>query len=296
EKMSHEELKAMFSRLEKNGTKVFVLMGNHDTGRTPYALLSDSVAEAEGISPMEAEELWMEYGYGEAVSKDPQSNSYLAAISDDIWLIALDTNNGSGGSVRKKTLAWMENALKMAEIKGKKVISATHQNLFIHNPRYTFGYQINNSSQVVSLYKKYGVSLNLSGHLHIQHIAEENGIVDISAESFSDWPLQYGIITINDDYSYTYCTKELDDQRLIMESLLAFDSSTESKFSTGIDDEKMLDLAKVLNREYFRGYVDDYDTDALEKWRNRDDLRMSGYIVSIAGDRNDYRTYSGRLK
>ena len=39
EKKSHEELKEKLSVLEKNGIKVFVLMGNHDTGNTtPYAL------------------------------------------------------------------------------------------------------------------------------------------------------------------------------------------------------------------------------------------------------------------
>ena len=296
---SHRELKELFSPLEEKGTKVFVLMGNHDTGRKPYALLSDSVIETEGISPMDAEELWMEFGYGEAVSKDNYSNSYLASISDDIWLLALDSNNGSGGSVRKKTLEWMENALKLAEAKGKKVISATHQNIFVHNPRYTFGYLINNSSQVISLYKKYGVSLSLSGHLHIQHIKEEDSIVEIAAEAFSDWPLQYGIIRIDDDYSYTYSTKELDDESLKDEALLTFDSSTENKFSPSLADEnyeRMVETAKTLNREYFRGYVEIIDEEALEMWRKLDDKKVSRYLTEIASDTKDHRTYSGILK
>ena len=56
EKKSHEELKDKLSILEKNGIKVFVLMGNHDTGNaTPYALYKDKVVETEGITAMEAE-------------------------------------------------------------------------------------------------------------------------------------------------------------------------------------------------------------------------------------------------
>ena len=85
EKKSHEELKDKLSILEKNGIKVFVLMGNHDTGNaTPYALYKDGVVETEGITAMEAEGLWMDFGYGEAVSKDPASNSYMAEVSDDL--------------------------------------------------------------------------------------------------------------------------------------------------------------------------------------------------------------------
>ena len=225
EKKSHEELKDKLSILEKNGIKVFVLMGNHDTGNaTPYALYKDKVVETEGITAMEAEELWMDFGYGEAVSKDPVSNSYMAEVSDNLWIMCIDSNNGSGGSVRSKTLTWMENALRVANIKEKKVITATHQNLFVHNPRYTFGYQINNSNKVVDILKKWGVKLNLSGHLHIQHITKESGITEIAQESFSDWPLQYGVIEIDDNGRYSYFTKEIGNKDLVDEAQFVFDS------------------------------------------------------------------------
>ena len=296
EKKSHEELKEKLSVLENNGIKVFVLSGNHDTGKTPYALYKDEVVETDGISPMEGEELWMDYGYGEAVSKDPASNSYLAAITDDIWILALDSNNGSGGNVRTKTLTWMENALKMATIKEKKVISATHQNLFIHNPRYTFGYQINNSSKVTGILSKYGVRLNLSGHLHIQHITESNGITEIAAESFSDWPLQYGIIEIGKDGTYSYHTKELGNKELVKEAQLTFDSSTAFKFTGSLDNEnteRMREVAMQLNREYFRGKVDDFDKEALSMWG--EEQRMTKYLNEIASDNKDHRTKEGRI-
>ena len=296
EKKSHEELKEKFSVLKDNGIKVLVLMGNHDTLSSPYALYSDKVIATEGISPIDAEELWMDYGYGIAISQDPVSNSYMAKITDDIWIMCIDSNNGSSGSVRSKTLTWMENALKMATIKEKKVILATHQNLFVHNPRYTFGYQINNSNKVVDILKKYGVKLNLSGHLHIQHITKESGITEIAAESFSDWPLQYGIIEIDDKGAYTYRTKEIDDEELKNEALLAFDSSTAYKFTRDIESEdidEMAFIAQKLNREYFRGKVDDYDNSALSLWD--ESLKMTSYLKTIANDTSDYRESEGNI-
>ena len=297
EKKSHEELKDKLSILEKNGIKVFVLMGNHDTGNaTPYALYKDGVVETEGITAMEAEELWMDFGYGEAVSKDPVSNSYMAEVSDNLWIMCIDSNNGSGGSVRSKTLTWMENALRVANIKEKKVITATHQNLFVHNPRYTFGYQINNSNKVVDILKKWGVKLNLSGHLHIQHITKESGITEIAQESFSDWPLQYGVIEIDDNGRYSYFTKEIGNKDLVDEAQFVFDSSTQYKFTNNIESEnkdKMTEVATVLNREYFRGKVDDYNKDALALWD--ESYRMTSYLNLIANDTRDYRSVEGSL-
>ena len=297
EKKSHEELKDKLSILEKNGIKVFVLMGNHDTGNaTPYALYKDGVVETEGITAMEAEELWMDFGYGEAVSKDPVSNSYMAEVSDNLWIMCIDSNNGSGGSVRSKTLTWIENALRVANIKEKKVITATHQNLFVHNPRYTFGYQINNSNKVVDILKKWGVKLNLSGHLHIQHITKESGITEIAQESFSDWPLQYGVIEIDDKGRYSYFTKEIGNKDLVDEAQFVFDSSTQYKFTNNIESEnkdKMTEVATVLNREYFRGKVDDYNKDALALWD--ENYRMTSYLNLIANDTRDYRSVEGSL-
>ena len=297
EKKSHEELKDKLSILEKNGIKVFVLMGNHDTGNaTPYALYKDGVVETEGITAMEAEGLWMDFGYGEAVSKDPVSNSYMAEVSDNLWIMCIDSNNGSGGSVRSKTLTWMENALRVANIKEKKVITATHQNLFVHNPRYTFGYQINNSNKVVDILKKWGVKLNLSGHLHIQHITKESGITEIAQESFSDWPLQYGVIEIDDNGRYSYFTKEIGNKDLVDEAQFVFDSSTQYKFTNNIESEnkdKMTEVATVLNREYFRGKVDDYNKDALALWD--ESYRMTSYLNLIANDTRDYRSVEGSL-
>ena len=297
EKKSHEELKDKLSILEKNGIKVFVLMGNHDTGNaTPYALYKDKVVETEGITAMEAEELWMDFGYGEAVSKDPVSNSYMAEVSDNLWIMCIDSNNGSGGSVRSKTLTWIENALRVANIKEKKVITATHQNLFVHNPRYTFGYQINNSNKVVDILKKWGVKLNLSGHLHIQHITKESGITEIAQESFSDWPLQYGVIEIDVNGRYSYFTKEIGNKDLMDEAQFVFDSSTQYKFTNNIESEnkdKMTEVATVLNREYFRGKVDDYNKDALALWD--ESYRMTSYLNLIANDTRDYRSVEGSL-
>ena len=126
-------------------------------------------------------------------------------------------------------------------------------------------------------------------------------MVEIAAESFSDWPLQYGILEINDDFSYSYSTKEIDDERLKSEALLTFDLSTKSKVEgklEGMEDETkeaMLDTALRLNREYFRGYVEDKEDPGLELWLLRPELSLTSYFSFIASDNSDYRKVEGNL-
>lgn len=291
EKKSHEEMKAMFSILEESGIDVYVIMGNHDTATKPYALFEDGARETEGTTPMEGENLWLDFGYGDAINRDPLSSSYITELFPGLYLLAVDSNNGSGGTVRKGTLSWMDEALKSVKADGGRIISATHQNLFIHSSRHTFGYQINNSSKVETIYKEYGIKLNLSGHLHIQHITKKGEITEIAAEAFSDWPLQYGVITISDDFSFSYSTRELGKEELREEAQKAFDFSTEAKFASGLEDEETLDVVKKLNREYFRGYAESIDTSLSLP----PEYKMKNYLEGILNDESDHRRVEGKL-
>ena len=52
----------------------------YEISKTTLNEYKDKVVETEGITAMPPEELWMDFGYGEAVSKDPVSNSYMAEV------------------------------------------------------------------------------------------------------------------------------------------------------------------------------------------------------------------------
>ena len=132
--------------------------------------------------------------------------------------------------------------------------------------------------------------------MYIQHITKESGITEIAQESFSDWPLQYGVIEIDDNGRYSYFTKEIGNKDLVDEAQFVFDSSTQYKFTNNIESEnkeKMTEVAIVLNREYFRGKVDDYNKDALALWD--ESYRMTSYLNLIANDTRDYRSVEGSL-
>lgn len=299
EVQSHEELRQLMRKLKDIGIEVYVMTGNHDVNMTAYRYTSDGVEEVPSFGSQQFEDHWWDFGYGKALSQDKWSNSYIAALSEKTWLLMVDSNTGSKGTVRKSTLDWIEENLEKAQEEGIRVISATHQNLFVHNENFVWGYRLDNAAALIELYEKYGVELNLSGHLHVQSIVESNGITDIAVSALVDTPLQYGILTISGD-KLSYKTKEISNEALKAKAKEVFDLCTKNKVleelsdvSDQVDKQKMLDVAVQLNREYFLGKFSKVDETALALWKQSDSF-FGKYLISVyeeAGTKKDNRKW-----
>ena len=299
EEASHEELRELLGRLKNIGIEVYVMTGNHDVNMTAYRYTNDGVEEIPSFGSQRFENHWWDFGYGDALSQDRWSNSYISELNERTWLLSVDSNTGSKGTVRKSTLDWIEENLAKAQERGIRVISATHQNLFVHNENFVWGYQLNNAAALIELYEKYGVEINLSGHLHVQTIVESNGIADIAVSALVDTPLQYGILTVSGD-KLSYRTRELSNAALRSKAKEVFDECTRNKVknellnvSDPVVAQKMMDIAVQFNREYFLGRFSKVDEEALALWKESDSF-FAKYLVSIyegAGARKDNRKW-----
>lgn len=299
EEASHEELRELLGKLKDIGIEVYVMTGNHDVNMTAYRYTSDGVEEVPSFGSQQFEDHWWDFGYGNALSQDRWSNSYIAELNEKTWLLSVDSNTGSKGTIRKSTLDWIEENLEKAQKEGIRVVSATHQNLFVHNENFVWGYQLNNAAALIELYEKYGVEVNLSGHLHVQTVVESNGIADIAVSALVDTPLQYGVLTISGD-KLSYRTRKISDEALKDKAKEVFDECTKNKIKdelSGISDpvsvQKMMDVAVQLNREYFLGKFSKVDEAALTLWKHNDSF-FAKYLVSIyggEGSRKDNRRW-----
>lgn len=299
EEASHEELRDLLGKLKDIGIEVYVMTGNHDVNMTAYRYTNDGVEEVPSFGSQRFEDHWWDFGYGEALSQDRWSNSYIAELNEKTWLLSVDSNTGSKGTIRKSTLDWIDENLAKAKQEGIRVISATHQNLFVHNENFVWGYQLNNAAALIELYEKYGVEVNLSGHLHVQTIVESNGIADIAVSALVDTPLQYGVLTVSGD-KLSYRTREISNEALKSKAKEVFDECTRNKVknellnvSDPVVAQKMMDIAVQLNREYFLGRFSKVDEEALALWKESDSF-FAKYLVSIyegAGARKDNRKW-----
>ena len=125
-----------------------------------------------------------------------------------------------------------------------------------------------------NLYKEYGVKLNLSGHMHIQHYTNNKYVYDVATNAISVYPNLYAIITFDNGF-INYDTYGLDISDFNYEgyddfraySQDYFDQVTYRSFDKRyniFEDEDELDMALdfyyELNRSFFGGdIIDNYD-------------------------------------
>lgn len=308
EYQSHVDLTEKLRRIEEAGVQVLALSGNHDVN------LSFTVRyEGEGYERVQnttAEDfraLYRDFGYAEALSVDDISGSYVYAPCQGLRIIMLDTNSQIGNIFPEKSFSWLEQQLMEAQQDGAQVITASHQNLLIHNSLFISSYRIMNGMELEVLLKKYGVLAHLSGHMHIQHYAED-GIPEVLTSPLSLTPCRYGLLHW-DAERLDYEAKSVDvadwaeRQGLTDETLLHFaDYARESFYQrsyrqiinayaeSGLPEETVERMARCFaeaNLGYFTGERGDREalTEELAFWKETVGEGMeTAYLRSILLD------------
>lgn len=221
ERESHEELAEKLSVLAEHGIEVAVIPGNHDINNpAAAAYLANGKQKAETISAEEFAEIYADYGYTAADSRDPASLSYLYKLDDYYWLLMLDSCqytpvNQVGGMIQRETYRWMEEVLEQAWEEGAQVISVSHHNLLDQSGVSREFYDnctIEHNEELLELLSSYEVRLHFSGHLHVQHYMEDKayGIAEVVNGSLVMAPCSYGVLRIWNNGTLQYDARETD--------------------------------------------------------------------------------------
>ncbi|MFR5787192.1 MAG: metallophosphoesterase family protein [Christensenellales bacterium] len=180
---SHEALSLRLARVRDAGIPVFVLPGNHDLNSSSAARFEgDGYTRVDGVTAGEFAVLYHAFGFDGALSRDADSLSYVAALSDDLRLLMLDVNTSAApNAVLKGTLSWARRQLMQAQADGCRVVAVSHQNLIDHSGLLSSGFTIRNADALRRLYAVSPVLCNLSGHIHLQHMGQtDSGLWDIA--------------------------------------------------------------------------------------------------------------------
>jgi 3',5'-cyclic AMP phosphodiesterase CpdA len=226
EKKSHVDISNKLKDIEKTGTSVYVIPGNHDI-LNPWArgFKGDKQYITDCISDKDFSKIYSEFGYEEAISRDKNTLSYLAIPSEDVWLLMLDTNqykNNSAigfpqadGQITQETFDWIKKCSALAKEKGAKIITVMHHNLLNHSDVIQDGYTVNDNKEVIDAFQSSNLDLVLSGHIHIQDISsykkDADKMYDIATGSLAVYPHQYGILKYSaENGTFRYSTSKLD--------------------------------------------------------------------------------------
>ena len=296
ERISHIELAAKLERVVYAGVPVYLIPGNHDINHERcMGFHGSEVYKVESVSAKEFQEIYHNCGYDRAEYFDKSSASYVAKLSDSLYVIMLDTNSYSQNYLGEQALIWLENVLKEISKPDVHILGVSHQNLLEHNFMFTEGFMIKNAQKIEELYKKYNVKLNLSGHMHIQHI-EDRGVAEIVTSSLAVAPNHFANI-LYDGKSFKYLTESLE-----VEAVDGFKSISRHEFdgvgerqlvrlfkTHGFEDISESDIDKMgkafvkMNEKYFAGEIFDVDEfeEGIKLWEEQPESFTSVYIKSI---------------
>lgn len=295
-RISHEALAEKLRAVEAAGVPVLVMPGNHDlNNRNAARFEGEGFTRIESVTAEDFARIYDEFGFSEARSRDGASLSYTAELSPSLRILMLDVNTeDSPNHVKAETLAWAEEELRNAADAGARVIAVSHQNLFRHNSVIYSGYVIENADELLALYEKYGVLLNLSGHLHCQHIVRDDaGFTEIATSSLAVNPCQYGVLRLAGsaltydarptDVSAWARARGLDDPNLLDFAAYVEDFFTcSSRTPLSGESADLLRFFAELNVKYFAGRLDlvDPEDPMFDRWE--DAYGFEGqYILAI---------------
>lgn len=214
---------------DKNSDAVTEKSENSDPAeeKTAGNVNEESVEERPDgpITASEFADIYQEFGYAQAISRDENSLSYIYPLRDNVWLMMLDTNqyepkNLVDGEIRPETYQWMIRELDKADEEGVLVVPIGHHNLLSVSRLYTRECMILSRASALWLFGEHDLPLYLSGHLHVQRMkkfktepgvpGEAYGVHEIVTSSLGMAPHQYGVLTWDENRQMEYTGRRLD--------------------------------------------------------------------------------------
>lgn len=298
EKASHLELAKKLKKVQDSGTAVYVIPGNHDI-LNPYArsFKGDSQYVTDYISDTDFSKIYGDFGYKKAISRDKGTLSYLAAPTEDTWLLMLDTNKykanivlgfpQTGGEINDSTYKWIIKCSKLAKEHNAKIVTVMHQNLLDHVNGITKNFTIDNNQVALKVFEEQGFQLVLSGHIHVQDIKSNNNgsrtIYDVATSALSVYPEQYGVIKYLPQQGFDYSTSKVDVEgyarglNLKDSNLLNFEEYSKNSFEKNV-------YKAAINRLYQTEEFTDEQNKQIAKTRVMQDIAQSMGTTNIDKD------------
>lgn len=177
---------------------VYVIPGNHD--------IPTLTGENPGKHPAIPYEKFPDY-YSYCGYQNTDQLYYTAELYPRVQLVALNSNifDETGkqlGCLDEEQFQWLENLLPTLE--DKFVIVMIHHNVIEHFPgqsahAISMRYMLDNAPRLKALLNSYNVRLILTGHLHVQDIAKEGNLYEITTGSLVSYPHPYRVVHVREN-------------------------------------------------------------------------------------------------
>ncbi len=176
---------------------VYVIPGNHD--------IPVLKANEQSIAADEFPGFYRRFGY-----EDTDHHYYTRKLLPGVRLIGLNSSTfdlagHQVGRMDEPQLQWLQQTLSNSQAANEELVMVMiHHNVLEHLPQQsTQGlgqrYMLQNASELLVILRAYNVNIVFTGHLHIQDVAYQNGIYDITTGSLISYPHPFRLFQYQTD-------------------------------------------------------------------------------------------------
>jgi 3',5'-cyclic AMP phosphodiesterase CpdA len=122
---SHMAVARLLKEFSGSSIKIYVVPGNHDIQNPEARSYNGDIASpTPSISPADFASIYAEFGYRNAIAKDPNSLSYVSQPYSDLWILGIDGckyyENVAGiavvsGVIKPETMQWIKDMMALAK-------------------------------------------------------------------------------------------------------------------------------------------------------------------------------------
>ncbi len=200
--------------LRKAGIRIYVVPGNHDVNN-PHAVEfdGDKTVRVDTPSAGEFAEIYCDYGYGEALARDPFSLSYVVQLAPGLRLLCLDAcryeDNSfeqntciTSGRLKAQTVNFIKEQAKAARQSGDRMIAMMHHGVVHHwklQEAVMDEYLVKHWKRIARLFGREGIDVVFTGHFHSQDISSKGKVTDVETGSLVSYPAPIRFVSISGD-------------------------------------------------------------------------------------------------
>ena len=211
EKKSHEGFLKLLYSLKEHGKKIYVVTADHDFNWDQWGTFAFGESgryNPEHTTRDELIGLYSDFGFGEAIAIDKEHLSYVAQLSDNVRLLALNCDLKEGGKYHffPEQIEWIKEQTTKAREDGQIMFAMCHYPILPGQPLFSLisPMMIRDAHKFASFLADEGVHMIFTGHMHNQSInvittEKGNKLYDITTGSIIADPAVIRHITIKDE-------------------------------------------------------------------------------------------------
>ena len=208
---SHKGFLKLLESLKNHGKKIYVVTADHDFAWDEwgtFAFGEKGRYNPEYTARDELIGMYSDYGFGDAIAIDKEHLSYVARLSDNVRLLALNCDLKENGKYHffPQQIEWIKEQTKKARDDGQMMFAMCHYPILPGQPLFSLisPMLIRDAYKFASFLADEGVHLLFTGHMHNQSInfidtEKGNRLYDITTGSIIADPAFIRLVTVKDE-------------------------------------------------------------------------------------------------